>query len=292
MNGEHYLLFWILPLVGALIPIFRLKGAYYQATNDPVMKMKLDEPFQAPPPPENMKQRRIIFYLMTFFIVFINFGINYALLVLIPIVIELSPIKSIFKKKSKVQPKLSTKIKPMVLMMALVSLGVFIYGPILSLLVNASFNGIEIPSEIANLLISSIGMLVGLSVLGAGIGMGYVVKESVEGIIIKFENIAGYFIWIAIAEGIVLYGVVMSFMILGRIEEVDLEGAKVLYNSMMVLGGSLLLGGILVGYLPSRIDIPKENRNWIKKLLLVIIGESVALMGIVYGFNVFAKIFY
>jgi V/A-type H+-transporting ATPase subunit K len=62
-----------------------------------------------------------------------------------------------------------------------------------------------------------IGLAMGLSAVGAGIGIGYAGAAGIGAIAEKPEVATWALIMVALAEGIALYGLVIAFMLIGKL---------------------------------------------------------------------------
>lgn len=141
-------------------------------------------------------------------------------------------------------------------------------------------------------LIKSSGMAIGFACLGAGVGLSLIIKEAMKGIIPSWKNLVGYFILAVIPGAICFMALVIAFIIFGKagVGETDSIGATDLYHATIFFITMTLLSGFLVGYLPTRSDIPSSRRDWIRKLVSSISGLVPMFIGLVYEYLVLGRI--
>ena len=167
--------------------------------------------------------------------------------------------------------------------------GVALYGLVISfMIVGKHYDGMGFES--ATFLISA-GIAVGLGVIGAVIGIIITIKNSGKEIAASLQVGTWVVIIAALAEGVALYGFVIAFMIIGKVDFImDHTSGKMIYSSAWIFGGLLVLSGLLVGFLPTKIADGSDTNTWIKKIILAAVGESVALIALVWMFMAIGRV--
>lgn len=190
---------------------------------------------------------------------------------------------------------------PKILMLAFFIFGMpsifIVYYGIISFLIAqniiADYTGVSgLQLRNVSLMIKSSGMSIGFACLGAGIGLGFVIKEAMKGMIPNWRNFGGYFVLAIIPGGICFLGLLIAFIIFGKagVDEIDSIGVTDLYHATIFFSFMTLLSGFLVGYLPTRIEIPSSMKGWAKKLLFAILGLVPMFIGLAYEFVVLGRI--
>lgn len=141
----------------------------------------------------------------------------------------------------------------------------------------------------ASKLVQAAGIALGMTCIGAGLGMGIIGREAIRRIYFNPSSATFYLILMALSEGVALYGLVVMFLIIRVGEGLSLTGINALYGTSLFFGVLALLGGFLVGYLPARIGEVIDGENATKKLIAAVVEESPLIRGLVYVFTKLGK---
>jgi ATP synthase proteolipid subunit len=136
-------------------------------------------------------------------------------------------------------------------------------------------------------------MAAGLSALGASFGIvlagSAVAGASTE----RPEVVSKAFISIVLAEAVAIYGLLSSFMLVGKLGTITSEGvAFMALASGAVVGVSCLAAGIGIGYVGSAMTsaLAQRPETFSRNVVGLVLAEAIAIYGLLISFMLIGKI--
>jgi V/A-type H+-transporting ATPase subunit K len=165
--------------------------------------------------------------------------------------------------------------------------GLALYGLVVAFMIMGKYGALNLADVIV---LEAAAVIIALGAIGAGLGIALTMKLSSGEMVDQPFSAIWIMILAALAEGTALYALVISFMMIGKVESVGMEGAMLLWNSVFKFGGGLILSGFLVGYLPFFVGKRFSNQNWILRIIAGAAGGGVALLFLVQEFMIIGKV--
>ncbi len=149
---------------------------------------------------------------MYWLVVLMSFAI--AGLIITGIALEMRPVASPLRLPRWTKPAMGTQLVVFVgAQLGLLLLGV---NDVFAQETGSAVEGLEISTGMGLAIIGA-GIPTGLSTIGAGIAVGPIGAASLAAITEKPENLGRTLIYLGLAEGIAIYGLVISILLLNRI---------------------------------------------------------------------------
>mgnify|MGYP001135340100 CR=1 FL=1 len=133
----------------------------------------------------------------------------------------------------------------------------------------------------------------GLSGIGAAIGLAIAGQAMAGAGAERPEILSKAMISIVLAEAIAIYGLLSSFMLIGKLGTIDVEGvASMGLAAGAVVGISGLAAGIGIGYMGAAMSsaMAEKPETFSRNVVGVVLAEAIAIYGLLVSFMIIAKI--
>lgn len=138
---------------------------------------------------------------------------------------------------------------------------------------------------------------IGLSAIGAGVGISIAGAGTAGAGTKRPEVLAKSLISIVLAEALAIYGLLISFMIIMRLDVVvavnaGFEGGFICLAAGLAMGLSALGAGFAIGYCGSAMSsaIAERPEVFSKTVIGVVLGEALAIYGLLIAFMILMQL--